>query len=416
MAVGGRTVLVAAFGLVAAGCASGASDSSDPTSARVVEPPLTSSVTTIAASTTPAAAGPTTTVDDATVGDGPLVGLAAIGRFDMPTDVTGRPGDEAIYVAERGGKIKALPPSAREATTVLDLTADTSIDSFYEGLLGLTFSPQGDVLFVHFSDKAHDTVIAAFDVGPERRADPATRRELLRVARPKQMHHGGDLHFGPDGYLYVALGDGADRPSHALDLDSLDGKLLRLDPTATNPGDAAAPGGPFVDRGGRPEIWSIGLRNPWRFSFDRATGDLWIADVGEERLEEVDVAPASSDAGRGWNYGWSAFEGSDRFADHEPLGDEHPPDYDYAHSDDDGCSINGGFVYRGTNVPALQGWYVFSDYCAPTLRALRLQPGAEPVVRRIPTGLAEIVTFGEDDDGELLVAVLGGEVYRVVAP
>jgi glucose/arabinose dehydrogenase len=332
----------------------------------------------------------------------------------MPTDVTGRPGDGAIYVAERAGQVRSLAPGSSQAEVVLDLRSDTTIDSFYEGLLGLTFSPDGQSLFVHHSDASHDSVIAAYDMAGGV-ADVASRRELVRLARPKQMHHGGDLQFGPDGYLYAALGDGAERPSRALDLDSLEGKLLRLDPSATAPGEAAAPDGPFVARGGRPEIWSIGLRNPWRFSFDRATGDLWIADVGEERLEEVDMAPASSDAGRGWNYGWSAFEGTDGFADHDPLGDERPPVYEYAHGDSTGCSINGGFVYRGTHVPALTGWYVFSDYCAPTLRLLRLDDAGRPDVRELPTGLGEIVSFGEDDDGELLVAVLGGEVLRLVA-
>ncbi len=126
------------------------------------------------------------------------------------------------------------------------------------------------------------------------------------------------------------------------------------------------------------------------------------------------MAPAASQAGRGWNYGWSAFEGTEKFGDHAALGDERTPVYEYAHGDDAGCSINGGFVYRGANVPALDGWYLFSDYCASTLRALRIGADGRAEVRPVPTDLTEIVTFGEDDDGELLVAVLGGEVYRLV--
>ena len=232
--------------------------------------------------------------------------------------------------------------------------------------------------------------------------------------QPYSNHNGGNLVFGPDGYLYIGLGDGGsggDPHGNAQSLGTLLGKMLRIDPRPS--GDSPygiPPDNPFVDtQGARAEIWAYGLRNPWRYSFDRSTGDLWIGDVGQSAWEEVDRQPASSDGGE--NYGWNVREGSHPYADGSAP-DAVDPVYDYPHSDG-GCVVTGGYVYRGAAIPDLVGAYVFADFCLGTLEVLR-HDGDTAVVTDLGPTVQAVSSFGEDAAGELYVLSLAGGVYRVV--
>jgi glucose/arabinose dehydrogenase len=237
---------------------------------------------------------------------------------------------------------------------------------------------------------------------------------VLVVDQPFANHNGGDLAFGPDGFLYIGLGDGGgagDPFGNGQSLQTLLGKMLRIDPRRSGGAPyTVPPSNPFVgDPGARPEIWAYGLRNPWRFSFDRATGDLWIADVGQSNLEEIDRQPASSRGGE--NYGWSAFEGSVPLGG-SPAGEVVSPVFEYDHTGGV-CAVAGGYVYRGSAIPALDGAYLFADVCVGQVTWLRLTEGGVEHAT-IGTPLSGPASFGEDADGELYVLTLAGPVYRLL--
>jgi glucose/arabinose dehydrogenase len=242
---------------------------------------------------------------------------------------------------------------------------------------------------------------------------------VLFQDQPFPNHNGGEVFFGPDGYLYIGLGDGGsagDPQRNGLNLGTWLGKLLRIDPAAS--GDqpyTVPPDNPFIGHdGAKPEIWSYGLRNPWRFSFDRATKDLWIGDVGQGNVEEVDRSTVAEGAGRGTNYGWSAFEGRARYnADQSPDGTV-PPVFQYSHENGN-CSVTGGYVYRGAAIPALRGAYLYTDYCGSGVRAVVVDVnGNAGTAIQLTDEPGSIVSFGEDADGEVYVCSLGGNtVYRI---
>ncbi len=340
------------------------------------------------------------------------VALTSVTELDEPTVLVPRSGDDAFYVGERAGVVYAI--SDERGDVVLDMTDRTTAEG-ERGLLGLAFSPDGTRLYVSSTDNDGDSVIDEYVVDADGVADVATRRTVLTVDQPYQNHNGGHITFGPAGYLYYGLGDGGaagDPERRALDNSTLLGKLLRIDPT-TPSGDLGytiPADNPFVDvDGARPEIWSSGLRNPWRFSFDSATGDLWIGDVGQGNWEEVDLATAASGAGRGVSFGWSAYEGTHRFHDDQPADGHVPPVLEYPHGAE--CSINGGFVYRGTRLPGLVGAYVYGDYCSGQIWAVRVVDGA--VTEQAEIGnVGKLVSFGEDATGELYALSLDGPVLR----
>ena len=248
--------------------------------------------------------------------------------------------------------------------------------------------------------------------------DKSTRREVLGFDQPYPNYNGGDVVFGPDGMLYIGTGDGGsggDPDRRALNTSEWLGKILRIDPHPTTDAGYTVPAdNPFVGvDGARPEIWSIGLRNPWRFSFDRQTGDLWIADVGQGQWEEVDAGWAADGGGRGLNFGWSAFEGNHRFNADQSEDGVTPPIHEYEHVGQD-CSISGSALYRGAAIPALVGWYVFSDYCSGQMRALQIADRAE--VKQVGLGtVPNVVSINEGPDGELYVLSAGGGIYSVAA-
>lgn len=352
------------------------------------------------------------------------VRLKRIARIDSGTVIAARPGDDTLYVAEQGGRVVAVRNGKVASRAVLDVSASiTSGDE--QGLLGLAFSPDGERLYVHFSAPNGDTRVVEYGFVPGAggggRADPSTKRVVLRVKQPQPNHNGGQLAFGPDGMLYLGLGDGGSggdegdghaRGGNGQSLRTLLGKILRIDPqpdrsVSGNEPYTIPPDNPFANGGGRPEIWAYGLRNPWRFSFDEASDTIWVADVGQDEWEEIDAAPATEG---GVNYGWNVFEGRERFRDGRAPGAV-PPVAVLSH-DDGHCSVIGGYVYRGEKFPDLTGWYVYSDYCNGRIRALRVD--GDGVERRsLGVSLSNISSFGQGNDGELYVLSQSDGLFEI---
>jgi glucose/arabinose dehydrogenase len=341
--------------------------------------------------------------------------------FKNPTDIVAAgDGSGRLFVVEKGGTIRILVNGSVQPEPFLDITSKVLSSSSEQGLLGLAFHPQyanNHRFFVGYTASNGDDSIAEYRLSSDpNRADPASGRVLLAILDPAPNHNGGNLMFGPDGYLYAGFGDGGggnDQFKNGQNLDALLGKLLRLDVNNGDPYGIPA-GNPFAGRQGvRPEIWAYGLRNPWRYSFDSATGDLYIADVGQDRYEEVDVQPASSQGGE--NYGWNIMEGL-----HCLRGDSCDqsglvlPVAEYDHTQ--GCSITGGFIYRGRQFPMLNGAYLYGDYCCGRIWSLDQQAdGSWRQTELLHTKLG-ISSFGQDEAGELYVAdINGGGIYHLTA-
>lgn len=335
-------------------------------------------------------------------------------------------GSGRSFIVEKPGAIRILADGRLEETPFLDIRDRVGERGSEQGLLGLAFPPdyaRRGVFFVNYTDRNGDTVVARFGLTTDPdRADPTSERLVLKIAQPAANHNGGMLAFGPDGYLYIGMGDGGgagDVYRNGQNPDTLLGKLLRLDVT-TDPARpyTIPPDNPWVaaqwkGQDVRDEVWAVGLRNPWRFSFDRATGDLWIADVGQNVYEEVNWAPAGS--GGGFNYGWPIMEGVHCYpgsAACQQAGLTLPV-VDYTHGAD-GCSITGGYVYRGGLSPAVAGVYLYSDYCSGKIWGLTRDGAAWRSVELLDTDL-NISSFGEDEDGEVYVVDLKGGVYRITA-
>jgi len=367
--------------------------------------PLSPSVTS--PSQTTATSSPRPTLADV------RIRLVQVATLEQPLAMAVRRGDPALYVAEKTGKVVAVRDGIVDPAPVLDLTGQVSLGG-EQGLLGLAFSPSGRFLYVNYTDTNGDTHVTEYAIGDER-ADPATRRDVLFVEQPYANHNGGNLAFGPDGYLYIGLGDGGsggDPHGNGQSLSALLGKMLRIDPRPS--GESAygiPPDNPFVDRSGaRPEIWAYGLRNPWRYSFDRETGDLWIGDVGQSAWEEVDFQPSGSSGGE--NYGWNRMEGAHAYDGADPPADVIRPVFEYSH-DGGGCTVVGGYVYRGESIPDLVGAYVFADLCLGRLEAIRVEDGRVTGHRVLGPVVPNVSSFGEDAQGELYAISLGGAVYRL---
>jgi glucose/arabinose dehydrogenase len=365
-------------------------------------------------STTPTTSAPTSTAPAPPRLDGLKVDFAAAGSYDAPIAMAVRPGTREVFVVERAGRIKRTA----DGKVVLDITSETTTDS-ERGLLGLAFAPGGAKAYVSYTDDDGDSQIDEYSVATDGTFDPDSARHVLHVDQPFPNHNGGNLAFGPDGYLYFGLGDGGaggDPQRNGLKGSTLLAKLLRIDPSKPSGdlGYTVPPDNPFVGQQGvRPEIWAMGLRNPWRWSFDSATGDLWIGDVGQGKWEEVDVARATGGvgAGKGLSFGWSALEGTHRFNDDQPTKGQTAPILEYQHGDD-GCSIVGGVVYRGAKIPALRGAYVYGDYCSGKVWAIAVD--GTSVTRHVQLGhVADLVSFGEDANGELYAISLDGPVIRI---
>ncbi len=341
-----------------------------------------------------------------------------LARLDVelrnPVHLAAPAGDARIFVVEQGGTIRILRSGDLLPVPFLDI-GDRISSGGERGLLSLAFHPRFDdngVFFINFTDAAGDTRVERWTVGPDPDvADAASARLVLAVDQPFANHNGGHLRFGPDGFLYVGMGDGGsggDPGGNGQNRETLLGAILRLDVDAGDPY-AIPPGNPFAGHPSfRPEIWAWGVRNPWRIAFDAPSGLLYVADVGQNRREEIDVVPA--DAG-GLNFGWNIMEGSDCYgaADCDRT-DLVLPVAEYDHSI--GCSVTGGEVYRGTGIPAIRGLYFYADYCSGWLRSFRFDGATAVEHAEWDVGrLGNVVSFGTDGAGELYIVSRDG-VFR----
>jgi glucose/arabinose dehydrogenase len=358
------------------------------------------------------------------VGGWPSISSALLARgFSEPTHIAhAGDGSGRIFVAERGGLIRIVRSGQALPRPFLDIRGRVKTSGSEQGLLCVAFPPgyrEKGYFYVNYTEaKKGTTVVALYRVTSDPDlADPASEEVLLTVEQPFANHNGGQMAFGPDGYFYIGMGDGGaggDPFNNAQRLDTLLGKLLRVDTESGKQGRYSIPdGNPFAKRPeSRGEVWAYGLRNPWRFSFDRKTGDLYIADVGQNRYEEIDFQPASS--GGGENYGWRIMEGAHCFLSLRDCGREGlaAPAAEYGHSGGN-CSVTGGFVYRGKAQPALDGIYFYGDFCSGRVWGLRKKGAAWETSMLLDTGYA-ISTFGEDEAGEVYLAdYSAGDIYAL---
>lgn len=351
--------------------------------------------------------------------------MMTAGGFFRPLGIThAGDGSGRLFIVEQGGLVKIVKNGAVLPTPFLNVMSQLKSSLGEQGLLGLAFPPgygtSTTVLYTNYTGASGvgDTVISRFTTSSDPDVtDPASEEVLLLVSQPFANHNGGQLAFGPDNYLYIGLGDGGsggDPLNNAQNTLSLLGKMLRIDVLTQPSGYTIPAGNPFVGNAAyRPEIWALGLRNPWRFSFDGATGNLFIADVGQGTYEEINFQAA--DAG-GANYGWNIMEG--RHCYNAASCDQTAltlPVVEYAHGLGD-CSVTGGVVYRGDAIPSLQGVYLYGDYCSGRIWGLILS-GATAESRLLLEAGFMISTFGEDEAGNVYVAdYLNGNIYRIVAP
>lgn len=338
--------------------------------------------------------------------------------FNRPLLVThAGDGSGRVFVVEQDGRIRVIQGGATLPEPFLDIDERVGSESNEQGLLGLAFHPdyeQNGFFYVDYTDVRGDTVVSRFQVSQDANiADAASEQVLLQVDQPYPNHNGGYVEFGPDGYLYIGLGDGGsqgDPHGNAQSLETLLGKILRIDVSSGSPY-AIPPDNPFANGGGLPEIWALGLRNPWRFSFDRATRDLHVADVGQNQWEEVNFLPG--DIVGGANFGWNYFEGNHEY---EVGGPENFlfPVAEYSHAEG-GCSITGGYVYRGAALPAWNGVYFYADYCSGIVWGLvQHADGAWESRVLYETGLL-ITSFGLDEASELYLVSRDGAIYQLQA-
>ena len=325
---------------------------------------------------------------------------------------------EVVRLRGDGGRADSSTLLLRDGEAVLDMSA--RVDTRGEmGLLGLTFSPAGDRLYTSSVNRQQVSELWEWPVAADGSVDAARGRLVLTLEQPFANHNGGDVTFGPDGYLYLGFGDGGgggDPLRAGQDPHDWLGTILRIDPRVGPGGEpyTVPAGNPFADGvAGAPEVWVWGARNPWRFSFDRANGDLWVSDVGQDVLEEINRLPASDGgAGRGANLGWSDYEGSAPFwSNTEPPGHVRPT-VEFRHGADARCSVTGGYVYRGSRLPGLSGVYLYSDFCDGTIWGYNEVAGAHPIPLASGAPPKSVLSFGQGPDGEIYV-LTSGALWRL---
>lgn len=335
--------------------------------------------------------------------------------LSAPVFVTAPRGDVRLFVVEQTGAIRVFAADGKEGDIFLDLSGEI-VAGGEQGLLGLAFHPEFSAngrLFVNYTDRSGDTRIVEYQASGAA-AEPGSARELLAIDQPAQNHNGGWLGFGPDGYLYIGTGDGGasgDRFGNGQNRDTLLGALLRLDVDGAEKPYAIPAENPFARGGGAPEIFAFGLRNPWRVAFDG--DDIYIADVGQNALEEVSVITT---ADTGANLGWNTMEGDACFSPASGCDTSGlvMPVHVYSHGE--GCSITGGYVYRGAAIPEIEGHYFYADYCAGWLKSVRYAEGAiteETDWSEAVGGLGNVTSFGQDDAGELYITIADGKVLKL---
>ncbi len=352
------------------------------------------------------------------------VKLVNVGKFDQPLYVASPSADRRrVMVVEQPGRILVVRDGKRLSRPFLDIRSKV-LSGGEQGLLGLAFAPdyaKSGRFYVYYTRRDGRQSVSEFRRSSSDRANAAGERQVLVMADPEGNHNGGQLNFGPDRLLYIGTGDGGGAGDqhgaigNAQDLGSLLGKILRIEPAAGGGRPYTVPASnPFVDQAGaRPEVWAYGLRNPWRFSFDRRNGDLTVGDVGQNEVEEIDFTLKDRSAGS--NFGWRPFEGDRRFTDEEAP-NAVPPVITKDH-DQGWCSITGGYVVRDPKLPALEGRYLYGDFCKGQLWSARLSEGAATGDRRVaglPT-VGQLSSFGEDARGRIYVVSLAGQVSRLAA-
>ena len=401
-----RVGLIAlAAGVLVAACGSGGDDT------RAAASPTT----TATAAPAETAATPTPT---ATASRGAR--LQSIGRFESPVYVTSPPADRRrVFVVEQAGRIMVVGGGRKR--TFLDIRGQVTSGS-EQGLLSVAFAPDyadSGRFYVYFTDNAGDQRVVEYRRSSANRADAGSARVVLRMADDEGNHNGGLLLFGPDRHLYIGTGDGGGAGDqhgargNAQNLKSLLGKILRIDPAQSGGSAYTVPNdNPFASRGGaRGEIYSYGLRNPWRFSFDRRTGDLTIGDVGQNEVEEIDFVRRGRGAGA--NFGWRPFEGRSRFMPGESADGHVPPVITRTHGDG-WCSITGGVIVRDRSLSGLRGRYLFGDICKSRIYSAKLSAGRATGVRATSMRIDTVSSFGEDARGRVYAVSLNGPVYRLV--
>jgi glucose/arabinose dehydrogenase len=398
--------------LMACGLSGTATPGPDP-AAEVSAPPVTDTVAPEPVTDTPAPVVASAFPDP----NGYTWTLVA-GEFSRPVDVQhAGDGSGRIFVVEQPGRIRIIQDGQVLETPFLDIQERVNDFGSEMGLLGLAFHPryaEKGIFYINYTAENGDNTVARFQVSSDPNvADPGSETKLLSVGDPFPNHNGGGLDFGPDGYLYIGFGDGGaagDPFGNGQALDTLLGKVLRIDVDSGEPY-AIPSDNPFAKGGGEPEIWNYGLRNPWRISFDRATGDFFIGDVGQGAWEEVDFIAAGS--GGGQNFGWDHREGAHEYAGGGPAGMIDPV-AEYAH-EESRCSITGGYVYRGLSLPEWQGIYIYGDYCTGVIWGLihSAETWQAPILYDTDFSIS---SFGEDEAGELYLADLSGGIYRLTRP
>lgn len=349
--------------------------------------------------------------------------VEVVSGLQSPVDIAhAGDGSRRLFIAEQPGIIQVAQGGQVQDAPFIDITDRVGDNGSERGLLGLVFHPryaETGYFYVNYTDNNGDTVIARFQVtGDPNVADPASEKKLLGIRQPFPNHNGGGLAFGPDGYLYIGIGDGGaagDPFGNGQSTNTLLGKILRIDVDGGDPY-AIPADNPFAAGGGSAEIWAYGLRNPWRVSFDSASGDFYTGDVGQGEWEEIDYLPANAAAGA--NFGWDAMEGS------HPYGGSNSSSFvapiaEYSHSEG-GCSVTGGYVYRGAALPEWNGVYFYGDYCSGKVWGALRSPddlsGKNDAVWQsmdlFETGMS-ISTFGVDENGEIYLAWYGGKIYRL---
>lgn len=350
--------------------------------------------------------------------------LQEIARLDAPTQLAARPGSADLYVSQLGGQVVRLVPDGVGAydvagELVADVSDDVSAQAGLEGLVALTFSPDGAYLYLGYIDTSHDQVVTAHPMSADgTTAGPAV--EILTVDRPPgppNNHIGGSLAFSPEGLLYVGTGDGGAGAFQAPDSSSYYGKILRIEPDPVNGGYASPDGNTVDGPDALPEIWTVGMRNPFRIVVDPQTGDLWVADVGEEALEEVNRLGVDESFGKDINLGWPQYAGSEDYYVDQPSPTRlppTPPSYEYDHRQGR-CAVIGGAVYRGPDFSELAGNYLFTDLCSKALLALREAPdGGYEEFTLATIDESQIVSVDADLDGRIYVTSISGGVYQLV--
>jgi len=382
------------------------------------EPADATDEVTDSTSTTTTAGAPTTSTPLFGDLDAVAISVEEVVVLDQPIDAVVATNGE-WWIAQRPGQIVVVDPdSGAVGDTILDIGAETRAEG-ERGLLGIAADTTG--LYVNYTDRSGTTHVDGWPLDADGRPIPDQQQSMLVIEQPFSNHNGGGLEINPaDGHLYIGVGDGGsggDPLGSGQDFDTLLGAILRIQPTLDGDESYAIPAdNPFVDGGGAPEIFVSGVRNPWRLSFDPPTGDLWVADVGQNEVEEITLLLGANQSGLGANLGWNLREGTREFTGERPP-DNVDPVFEYGHSGAiSGCSISGGHVYRGDTVPDLIGSYLFGDYCTSRIWAITTD-GGEVRFRDLDVtvpGVA-LVGFAVDPDGELVTLSLNGPVHRIIA-